>query len=338
MTWKLTGRLCGLVVMVALVVWMPVGQRAAGAQTKTIRLGIGIDMSHAEWVLIAEKDFGRKYGIRVEYKTFETGVGGLDAVMAGQMDVGAVSELAGLIAASKRGNIVGVARPWYSGTIGGLAATKEIRSPADLVGKKVAVHPGSGSEFFFRFFFLSKHNLEGKLEVVNVPVPEQLQAMARGDIQAASTWYPWLGRLPQVVAGGHVLQQWQDSGYTSQHTLWMSKRLVAENRQAAVAFLRTVRDAIDWANASPTNWAEMAKIAAKAFRIPEDLALSQLNYNKFVLDLTDDFLRHQMKAAEFAKQAGLLQLADPAQHVKGLYDPSLLKEAAPDRVSVTLMK
>jgi NitT/TauT family transport system substrate-binding protein len=324
------------ITLVLAAVWL--GPGSATAQTKTVRLGIGIDMSHAEWVLLAEKGFGRKYGIQVEYKTFETGVAGLDAVMAGQMDVGAVSELAGLVSASKRGNIVGLARPWYSGTIGGLAAAKEIRTPADLVGKKVAVHPGSGSEFFYRFFFARKHNLEGKVEVVNLPVPEQLQAMARGDIQAASTWYPWLGRLPQVVAGGHVLQQWQDSGYTSQHTLWMNKRLVAEDRKTAVAFLQAVRDTIDWANASPANWTEMAKVAAKAFRISEDVALTQLNYNKFVLDLTDDFIRHQIEAAKFARQAGLLQIADPEQYVKGLYDPSLLKEAAPERATITLIR
>ena len=115
------------------------------------------------------------------------------------------------------------------------------------------------------------------------------------------------------------------SFYVFTFFLWILITIIVGGAAAALAF-------------GKVEGQEMAKIAAKAFRIPEDLALSQLNYNKFVLDLTDDFLRHQMKAAEFAKQAGLLQLADLAQHVKGLYDPSLLKEAAPDRVSVTLMK
>lgn len=310
------------------------GVGSSASQDMKIRVGIGIDMSHAEWPLIVDKDFGRRHGLKVEIKPFDTGAGGLDAVMSGQMDIAVVSELAGLNAASKRGNIVGLARPWYSGKVGGLAVSKDIKKPEDLIGKTIAVHPATGSEFFYRFFFARKHGLEGKVNVVNVPVPEQLTALLRGDIQAASTWYPWLARLPGIVPGGHILETWEGAGYKSQHTMWVSKRFAAENKAAVVAFLKTTRDAIDWANASRDNWKEMATIAAKAFRIPEDTALAQLDQQTFTLDLSDELMADMVTAAKFGNQAKVLDIADPEKFVPSVYDASFIKEAAPDRLRV----
>ena len=70
--------------------------------------------------------------------------------------------------------------------------------PSTLASKKVAVLKGSTSELYQTLFF-RKHGLDGKVEVVNVAVPEMIPAMARGDVQAVLVWEPWLTRMTENV-------------------------------------------------------------------------------------------------------------------------------------------
>lgn len=50
---------------------------AQTAPLKAVRMGIGVDMSYASYVVLAQKRLGEKYGLKVEYRQFDGGVGGV---------------------------------------------------------------------------------------------------------------------------------------------------------------------------------------------------------------------------------------------------------------------
>jgi hypothetical protein len=40
-------------------------------------MGIGVDMSYASYVVLAQKRIGEQYGLKFEYRQLDTGVGGV---------------------------------------------------------------------------------------------------------------------------------------------------------------------------------------------------------------------------------------------------------------------
>lgn len=308
------------------------------APLKTVRMGIGVDMSYASYVVLAQKRFGEKYGLKVDYREFDTGVAGVEAVVSNQMEMGSVSELPGLIAYAKRGNLRSVMLPLQSGVIGGIGAVKGIQKLSDLSGKRIGVQFGGVGEFFWSYFTKEHPDLVKTMKVLNVPVADQLVALAKGDLDAIVSWYPWLSRMPDVVPGSHILGHWKDYGYEMKHAMWLNQKFVQDDRKAAVDFVRAYVDTVKWMNASRANWEESAALAAKAFNIPAKLALSQLDRITFLAVVDDAFVQRQIDAALWAKEKGILTVANPEKIAIEAIDVGLLREAAPDLVKLSKFK
>lgn len=325
-------------VLVALAIVLGQHSVARAAPLKTVRMGIGVDMSYASYVVLAQKRFGEKYGLKVEYRQFDTGVGGVEAVVSNQMDMGSVSELPGLIAYAKRGNLRSVMLPLQSGVIGGIAAVKGIQKLEDLRGKRIGVQFGGVGEFFWSYFTKEHADLVKSMKVLNVPVADQLVAMSKGDLDAIVSWYPWLSRMPEVVPGSQLLGHWKDYGYEMKHAMWLNQKFVQDDRKAAVDFVRAYVDTVKWMNASRANWEESAALAAKAFNIPANLALSQLDRITFLAVVDDAFVQRQIDAALWAKEKGILTVPNPEKIATDALDVGLLREAAPDLVKLSKFK
>lgn len=328
------------VFVLALVMVLVLSQQWRGhtAALKTVRMGLGVDMSYASYIVLAQKRFGEKYGLKVEYRQFDTGVGGVEALLAGQAEMASVSELPGLIAYSKRGNMRSVMLPLQSGVIGGIGAVKSIQKIEDLTGKRIGIQFGSVGEFFWSYLTKARPGIVATMKVVNVPVADQLVAMAKGELDAIVSWYPWLSRMPDVAPGAHVLGHWKDHGYEMKHAMWLSQKFLQDDRKTAVDFLRAYVDTVNWMNGSRKNWEEAAALGAKAFNIPDKLSLAQLDRMTFLATIDDAFVQRQIDAALWAKEKGILTGGDPQKIALDSLDVSLLKEAAPDQVKLSKFK
>src|SRR3954469_26065410 len=222
------------VAFVALLVALFAGSPSSDAQTRPkVIIGAGIDATYGEVFVAVDKGFFAKQGIDAEYKTFEAGGMSIAAAAAGTVQVGAAGELPGLKPVSDGAKIVYVATGVYTGKSGGTGVVAGVKTPQDLVGKKVAVLKGSTSELYQTLFF-RKHGLEGKVDVVNVAVPEMIPAMARGDVQAIFVWEPWLTRLQETVANSSVPWRYNSDGVYELHWgYWFNKDFVEKTPDVA---------------------------------------------------------------------------------------------------------
>src|SRR5436190_24000230 len=177
---RTTIRVCASAALALLTLAVALPEAGAQARPKVI-IGVGIDATYGEIFVAVDKGFFAAQGIDAEYKTFEAGGMTIAAAAAGTVQVGAAGELPGLKPVSDGARIVYVATGVYTGKSGGTGVIAGIKTPADLVGKKVAVLKGSTSELYQTLFF-RKHGLDGKATVVNVAVPEMIPAMSRGDV------------------------------------------------------------------------------------------------------------------------------------------------------------
>jgi ABC-type nitrate/sulfonate/bicarbonate transport system substrate-binding protein len=80
-----------LVVFTALIGMLALVGTGGGADKK-LTFGIGISAPFAPFVIAVEKGFMEKRGVPAEYKMFESGAPAFEAVVAGSLDAGMVSE------------------------------------------------------------------------------------------------------------------------------------------------------------------------------------------------------------------------------------------------------
>ncbi|HEY1719797.1 MAG TPA: ABC transporter substrate-binding protein [Magnetospirillaceae bacterium] len=313
---------------------------AAGAFTGTsdsansetlgkVTLGTGIDATYGEIYVAVEKGFFAKEGIDAQYKTFEAGGMSVSAAAANTVQVGAAGELTGLKPVSDGARIVYVATGLYTGKSGGTGVAAGIHEPKDLIGKKVGVLKGSTSELYQTLFF-RKYGLDGKVDAINIAVPEMIPAIARGDVQAIFVWEPWLARLVQTVPSASVPWRYDTDGVYNLHWgYWFNKDFIEKTPELAEKTLAALVAATDWIN---THQDEAADIIAKVTHTPKPDILKQMADLKYTIDLRRENLDHyEHDIVPFAIKQGLIKTSDPHAFVESFFYPQLMKKVAPDR-------
>jgi len=86
----------------------------------------------------------------------------------------------------------------------GIVALKDIKSIADLKGRKVAVNEGSVSEFYLNVLLGKAGLKESDLKTVNMTAADAGSAFVAKRVDAAVTWEPWLTR-GKTTDFGHLL-------------------------------------------------------------------------------------------------------------------------------------
>jgi ABC-type nitrate/sulfonate/bicarbonate transport system substrate-binding protein len=294
-----------------------------------IVLGAGIDATYGEIFVAVDKGFFAKQGINAQYKTFEAGGMSISAAAANTVQVGAGGELPGMKPVSDGARIVYVATGVYTGKAGGTGVAAGISKPEDLIGKKVAVLKGSTSELYQTLFF-RKYGLDGKVEAINVAVPEMIPAIARGDVQAMFVWEPWLTRLLETVPNSSVPWRYNTDGVYELHWgYWFNKDFVEQNPELAEKTLAALVEATDWINA---NKEEAAEIISKPTRTPKAEILKQMADLRYATDLRQENVQHyENNIVPFAIKQGLIKTTDAHAFVESFFYPQLMKKVAPNR-------
>ena len=121
----------------------------SAADLKKVPISTGIDAVFVPYVVAAERKIFEKYGLETSFKPFDDGNVALDALLTGNSDIGATSELGGLSRWDKGGKLYVTSYSSTSGKQIGLAGREEIKKPEDLIGRTVAYPRASGGHLLF---------------------------------------------------------------------------------------------------------------------------------------------------------------------------------------------
>jgi NitT/TauT family transport system substrate-binding protein len=94
----------------------------------------------------------------------------------------------------------------------GIVANKEIKSVADLKGKKVAFTEGSVLQFYINVLLKEAGLEQSDIEVINMAAGDAGSAFVSGQVDAAVTWEPWLTRGKQAPHGRLLADSSQKPG------------------------------------------------------------------------------------------------------------------------------
>jgi taurine transport system substrate-binding protein len=224
------------------------------------------------WVGI-EKGIFKAHGLDVKWENFGTSSSRMSALVSDQIQFGGVGSISAiaLMATGFQGFYILGAPDSYA-TVEGIIALKDIKSPADLKGKKIGV-PFASSAHVLVLDVLEQAGLNAEQDVtlINIPAGDTPSTFNSGQVDAVSTWAPSFNMLRAQENAHVLLDDTQFSLYKSYglgpgpDALVGSKSFVDENPNASSAFLEAFFESSKFINDNPD---EAADILVKLTSLP----------------------------------------------------------------------
>jgi NitT/TauT family transport system substrate-binding protein len=194
--WHVTVLLLGMVLLPVI--------DAASAKADTVRIAHSTWVGYGPLYIARDKGFFKKNGVDVDLIVMEDPKERFPTLMADKIQMIASTVDTALLYLKKPTDFQYVVAIDDSNGGDGIVAIKDIKSIADLKGKKIAVNEGSVSEFYLNVL-LGKFGLkESDLNTVNMTAGDAGGAFVAKRVDAAVTWEPWLTK-GKSTDFGHLL-------------------------------------------------------------------------------------------------------------------------------------
>jgi NitT/TauT family transport system substrate-binding protein len=302
----------------------------ASAQAQSVKMNIatGVDPSFSAFYLGKTQGIFEKNGLDVSLKTGPSGSAMVAFVVQNQIQSAFGAEQAGIQNFNIDPNVVLVAEGTSMQDFYGLVA-KNVPNMDALKGKKIGVARGSASEVFWSAMVKTLKLDVTQYKIIQVDPPEMIAALERGDIDAFTSWEPWLTRATTVVPGAKVIQG-QKGIMTPSVYVYMNKSWVRANPVAAEKFLISLGEANDFIKRQPVAAADAVSSYLKLDRQVTGMLMSKFSYD---LHLTQSTVDSFVMVAEQLKASG--RLAKPVVWNDFVY-ADLLRKVDPAKVKFNL--
>ncbi|MCC2956733.1 ABC transporter substrate-binding protein [Massilia sp. IC2-477] len=282
----------------------------AGAQ-EVVRLG-NLKLAHFGAVSYI-KEIAPKCGIRVEEKVFAKGLDVMQAIIAGELDVGATASEAAISGRAGGAPIVVVAGFARGGAR--LVARPElgIRSVAQLKGRKVGVTRGAIQEVLL-MAQLAKHGLKadaapGKdVQLVYLGYPDLNQALLGKQIDAMMQSEPQSSQAINKGFGVEVLKPYDTPIGEPVRTLVMTEKFYRERRAVAEKFMRCFVEATKTFIDSPAAAEKYVRETIFKNQISSDDFQDAIRNSPYSFDITPE---HIQVTTDIMARTGVGRMARP---------------------------
>ena len=319
-----------LLMIGALLGTTPAAAQQASATNPTVTVGVSPSIDMVLMIIAVKKDFLQKEGLNAQLQLFDSSPAALQGVVAERADITNNTEPPQLAARARGGKIVQVMTGYLTGKQNGLVVDGDlIKKPADLIGKSVGVQRGSGANYHLAWFLQHNDIPADKVSIKYLDAPDQIPAMARGDIQAFFSWEPFLTKAVETVPKAKLFSRTIDDGFVFAGNVAMREDMAKNRRDVAVKVVKGVIAAADWMTA---NTMEAAKAANEVLHAPSLEQLSkQIQYLDWPGTFTKKVYDQELRIAEWSARIGLIPIKDAKSLVDELVYPAIIKEAASNR-------
>ncbi|WP_281211916.1 taurine ABC transporter substrate-binding protein [Pseudomonas fulva] len=268
----------------------------------------------------------------INWRKFDNGADVITAVASGDVEIGYLGSSPLAAAATRKLPIETFLIATQIGAGEALVVRDEIKTPQDLVGKKVAV-PFVSTGHYSLLAALKHWNIDpAKVQIVNLAPPAIIAAWKRGDIDATYVWDPALGVAKET---GKVLITSGELGKAGAPTFdaWIVRKDFASKHPDVVrAFAQVTLQAYADYRKDPQAWLanqdNVAKLAKLSGAKPSDIpVLLQGNVYPLAADQASALGAPTTQAltdtATFLKQQGKVEavLPDYSPYVSAQYLP-----------------
>ncbi len=324
------------------------GAAPAWAQAKPeivkLSLGFGLDPVFAPHMVAMTKGWFKEAGFaEVVTKTFTGGAAAGEALVADEIQLWTPGNLPPISMAHNGVPIVILGTNAIATAADRLIVRKDanVKAPEDLYRIKIGLVQGSTASA--DLYYLAKHyNLDEKrLQVVNMPPPEQLAAMNSNNIQGLLCWEPWgynglkAGNTEMIHSGlvsGFAANKGAKVQISYTRSLFVASREFARKNPIATARMVSVLLRGQRYVADPKNRAEVITLFCEQTK--QDRVLAEAIWDEYTFDpVFDDAYVKDMDALT-AYLAATGRIKAPKNVLEYTYtaplaaaDPNLVKVA-----------
>jgi ABC-type nitrate/sulfonate/bicarbonate transport system substrate-binding protein len=231
-------------VMLAVIAWSASGckppDKQAGPQEK-----ITFAYSTTPNAILVHIAFAKGYfaeeGLDATPQPHAFGKLALNAVIEGKADLATVGDTPFVFAVMNGKKITTVAVVQTSNRNEAIVARQDrgIARPADLLGKKIGVTPGTTSDFFVYSFLLFHGIDEKQVRRIGMNPDDMAEALGTGRVDAVSTWNPYLRQLQKKMGSKGVIY-FGETLYTETFCVAATQEYVNKNPEPIKKVLRAL--------------------------------------------------------------------------------------------------
>lgn len=300
-----------------------------GPTRPPLSLAVPTQPASAPIYVAYEKGFFQREGLTATLQPYNTGKEALEAVIQGRSQFGATAATPLMFAGLRGEPIVVIATISESVENLHIIARKDrgVAAPRDLAGKRVGVSRGTSNEYFLYAYLIFNNLAQDSVERVDINPEQTTAALARGDIDAAVSWNPYL-RLQRQQLGDNAVILSNPYIYLLEWNIVARRDFAQRNPQLVSSLLRALIKANDSITSQPE---EARAIVARAVG---DNAVALASYN-FDVHLRQDLLINLESQARWAIASGLAEQRQAPDFMPLLYPEGLL---AVNPAAVTIIR
>lgn len=193
---------------------------AAPGNTSTprlIKVSMGTEpwIGYGPWWIAQKKGYFKAHGLDVRIVNFQTDADRDSALIAGKTDVSNLPTN-GIIryVAQDKASLKAILLEDASLGADAVLAKKEITSPKQLAGKRVAFEEGTTSDLLIHYLLRLNHISFGAIKVVHAPAANAGTLLIAGKVDVAVTYEPYISNATHGAGGSrgvHVLYSSKDA-------------------------------------------------------------------------------------------------------------------------------
>jgi sulfonate transport system substrate-binding protein len=313
----------------------------AGESKTTIRVGHFPNITHAQGVIGQANGWFEKAlrkDTKVEWKIFNAGPSEIEALFAGQLDLGYIGPGPAINGYVKsKGEALRIVA---GGASGGAAlivrSDSGINTVKDFDGKKIASPQLGNTQDIALRGWLKDNGYKvkekgGTVQVIPIENPDQLTLFLKKEIDGAWAPEPWASRLILEGGGRLFLDErniWPDGKFVTVHII-VNTKFLKEHPDLVKKWIAAHVDLTNWINKNPE---EAKKILNEEIKRETGKALPQnvLDESFKRVDITYDPIASSLfKSARWAFEQGFLGKEQP--DLSNIYDLTLLNEALKEK-------
>ncbi len=280
--------------------------KSGEAPAQKVRFAYQDRVADAASMIAVEKGFFRDEGLEVEPLVFSNGPGCSEALLSGAADIGTMGDTTAVIAVS-RSPVKIIASHGGGENRHRIVVAKDspLRSPKDLIGKRLAVKRGT-STYGGLLAWAESVNLDlSKVKVTEMRPGDMGDALLSGAVDAIVASEP----TPSLVEqrGGRELATLGGLGNSYPILLVARDEYLSAQPEAVKAFLRAMQRASQFIQDNPE---EAAQVVAAKTGLPLEVAKRSMQYHYYSLQLDEQTRASLNMIARFLVEQKILE-AEP---------------------------
>jgi sulfonate transport system substrate-binding protein len=294
-----------------------------GSAETVIRYASLTSINKAPAALAAQsKGFFEKHGVKVEMKLFPSGKTAIEAMAAGQFDIGMFGDIPGLALLQQGypGKIVAAGLGGPARQVLAVPVGSNYQSLKDLKGKRIGLTKNSTDEIALESTMRKQGLQWSDFQVINLQPSEKATALKTGAVDALEAWEP----VPSIIVvngiGRRLLSADGDIPDIVGVTI-ASEKVLKENADAVVRFLRALHEGAVYAQNHPD---EMVDLLAKQLSVNREVLIQAIPTQWWYIEVFGDTLGNWQHSADFMHR--IKRVSQPFD-VRALIDTSYLAKA-----------